>query len=405
MTRLRILMIIPNLGYGGAQRVFQDLSLALSDEYEVFQCVFNLNDQHVYHNNNELITLNVLGGNHIITKACNFLKRIVRLRSIKKKYKIDISISHLEGADYINLLSRIGREKIILCIHGSKKYDRAISGLLGWLRKSIFIPLLYRKADAIVTVAKGIKHELAQDFHLPGNILHTINNGFDIEAIRLMADQSVSDMPVMFSKPTLVTHGRLAIEKNQQLLLRIAASPELHSKIHVIIIGDGKENEPLVTLAKTLRLSTFVMGVDSSPINEHQIFFMGYQSNPFAFLKRSTLFIFPSLFEGFPLALVEAMICGVPAIASDCPYGPSEILIRQDGDDEDDEDINWAQYGVLINKDASLESWITSVTSLLSDQSMLEEYKLKLEDRVNNFSMNNFKSNWSLLISKILYER
>jgi glycosyltransferase involved in cell wall biosynthesis len=54
--------------------------------------------------------------------------------------------------------------------------------------------------------------------------------------------------------------------------------------------------------------------------------FAGYVSNPLPYVKRCQLFCLPSLYEGLPLALLEAMACAVPVLATDCPSGPREVL-------------------------------------------------------------------------------
>ena len=54
--------------------------------------------------------------------------------------------------------------------------------------------------------------------------------------------------------------------------------------------------------------------------------FVGYQANPLPYIKRANLFCLPSLFEGMPNALIEALICRTPVVSFDCPTGPSEIL-------------------------------------------------------------------------------
>jgi glycosyltransferase involved in cell wall biosynthesis len=52
----------------------------------------------------------------------------------------------------------------------------------------------------------------------------------------------------------------------------------------------------------------------------------GFVANPYAFMSRSSLFVLSSRFEGLPTVLIEALCCGLPVVATDCPSGPREIL-------------------------------------------------------------------------------
>ena len=53
---------------------------------------------------------------------------------------------------------------------------------------------------------------------------------------------------------------------------------------------------------------------------------MGWQDNPFKYISKASIFVFSSLWEALPYALIEAMACGCPIISTDCKYGPAEIL-------------------------------------------------------------------------------
>ena len=105
---MRILLLTPNFGFGGAEKVFADHAVLLSEAgYEVKECVFNDTDKaRVYDTGNDYFSLNVSGGGNSFSKVINFFKRIIRLNDINRRFKPDVVISHLEGADYINLLSK-----------------------------------------------------------------------------------------------------------------------------------------------------------------------------------------------------------------------------------------------------------------------------------------------------------
>src|SRR5688572_20562103 len=111
-------MLITNLNYGGAQRVFYNLGLLLGQQHELTEAVFNFDDGHAFETGNEVLSLDVPGGGGMITKLGNLVRRVWRLAAIKRRLRPALTISHLEGADYINLLAG-GGGKRLLCIHGS----------------------------------------------------------------------------------------------------------------------------------------------------------------------------------------------------------------------------------------------------------------------------------------------
>jgi glycosyltransferase involved in cell wall biosynthesis len=81
----------------------------------------------------------------------------------------------------------------------------------------------------------------------------------------------------------------------------------------LVIVGGGPDLAPLLSLAGSLGIADHVH-------------FVGHQANPFPLMKRARAYVLSSVWEGFGLALLEAMTLGVPAIATDCPSGPGEIL-------------------------------------------------------------------------------
>lgn len=103
----KVLMLIPNYGFGGAQRVFADHSLLLKGKAEVSEAVFNDDQQkREYETGHPYISLQVSGGGNVLAQVQNFCRRIRQFRKIKRDFRPDVTISHLEGADYIALKRR-----------------------------------------------------------------------------------------------------------------------------------------------------------------------------------------------------------------------------------------------------------------------------------------------------------
>lgn len=412
--RPQLLMIIPNRGLGGAQRAFHDHSVELSKYYNVTEVIFNEDEPDLYPSGNPVRSLGVPGGGNPVAKIQNFWQRVRKLRALKQELNCDIAISHLEGADYINLLSK-GREKVILLIQGSKLHDLNISGAVGWVRKSLLMPWLYRKADRVVTVSRDIIPEMTEAFGVPRHKLSANNNSFDVEYVRQRSLEPLDDATqgVYNAAPVLVTSGRLAIQKNQAPLLDIFAELLKKGSAKLIFIGDGELRTELVTHAQQLGLRVYQAWNEGEVMtSESDVYFMGLQSNPFKYIRPAHIFVFPSAWEGFPLALGEAMTCGVACVTTDCPTGPREMLAPASGPPSHPIDqAEWGEYGVLmpmLNQPATLAAaktvWIETVEHLLGDETKRVNLAERAYARAVDFSHYNTFQRWKQLIDQVLQE-
>lgn len=166
----------------------------------------------------------------------------------------------------------------------------------------------YPWADAVVVQTENVKKEWAECF-VPPRKVHVIHNP--------MLPPVVNPEAVPGWLPTrfLCCVGRLHPQKGFDLLFKIL--PELFARwpeYHLVILGEGENRAELEAAARRLGIA-------------HRVFMPGFIQHPHAIMQRASLFIFPSRFEGFPNALIEAMALGLPAVSFDCPSGPS-CLIR-----------------------------------------------------------------------------
>ena len=109
--------------------------------------------------------------------------------------------------------------------------------------------------------------------------------------------------------------GRLHPQKGQQFLLEAVRIliRERGRSLQLVSLGQGDQARELREFLALHKL-------------EAHVTLPGFVSNPLPWYRHARLFVLPSLNEGMPNALIEAVACGTPALATDCPTGPSEIL-------------------------------------------------------------------------------
>jgi glycosyltransferase involved in cell wall biosynthesis len=103
-----------------------------------------------------------------------------------------------------------------------------------------------------------------------------------------------------------------------------------------------------------------------------KISFPGFQKNPYPFLFNADIFVLSSRYEGLPMAILEAMACGLPVVAADCKSGPREIL--QNG-----------KCGLLVpvEDEAALAE---GILKLLRDHALREKFATSGKERAMDFS-------------------
>jgi glycosyltransferase involved in cell wall biosynthesis len=131
-----------------------------------------------------------------------------------------------------------------------------------------------------------------------------------------MEEPVEEDWLIRKTVPVIIAAGRLAPWKGFSDLIYAIRELSLRRHIRLLILGDGPLRVELSALIVDLGLQDMVK-------------LLGYVNNPLKFFKRADVFALSSYVEGLPNVLVEAMMCGLTPVSTDCPTGPREVL--QDG--------------------------------------------------------------------------
>jgi glycosyltransferase involved in cell wall biosynthesis len=178
-----------------------------------------------------------------------------------------------------------------------------------WLK--IVFSFFHKYTDGLIVASHGMREDCVR-FHADPAKIRVVPNSVDLGRSGI-SDHEDADIDIPAGFRVISTSGRLEKEKNLSFLLNSFSTARKQEKLKLIVIGDGSEKEHLRELAHELGVGGDVL-------------FLGHQSNPFKFIKKSDIFVHTCLFEGFANSIIEAMACGVPVIAVDCPYGPRDII-------------------------------------------------------------------------------
>ena len=195
----------------------------------------------------------------------------------------------------------------VAAANGKRLRDRMMPRLVG---------RFYPWADYVVGVSAGVIADLVQYADLGPDRMRVIFNPIVTPDLVQKAQAQVDHPWFTNGAPVFVAAGRLRPQKDFPTLLQALARVVQSRPARLLILGEGPERDRLE--ARVTELS----------LDEH-VQLPGATSNPYAYMARATAFVLPSRWEGLPTVLVEALSCGAPVIATDCPSGPREIL--QDG--------------------------------------------------------------------------
>ena len=388
-----ILFIIDKLCDGGAEKSIINLTNVLKQDYNIKLLTFEdiIKD---YKPEVPIINLNIPKSKNILRKIINVFRRTIKIRKIKKNLNIDVSISFLPGPNLINCLTK-RKDKVIVSIRNTQSK----------LKKDLFRDfanlLTYILSDKVIAVSNMVKEDFIKRYKANDNKIEVIYNMVDLNRIEQEFKIDDGKEEIQKSKDKiLINIGRLVEQKGQWHLIRVFKEIiKIYPNIKLVILGRGELEGYLRELIDFYNL-------------KDKVLLLGFKENPYKYLKNSDIYISTSLYEGMSNTILEAMVCGLPVIATDCKSGTREILAPQTNYKKTAMNVEEAEYGILVPNlkykfykeeklDKEEEKLKDAIITLLKDNKKYNNYKAQSKMRAKNFDSEIIKQKWKNIIEKI----
>jgi glycosyltransferase involved in cell wall biosynthesis len=303
---------------GGKELRYYELARRLTQYADVHVYTMNwwkgsrvrANDQVTYHGISPLFPL-YKKGRRSISEALLF--SLACLQMLVHRFDV-IEADHMPYFQIfaLRLVATIRRKRLVVTWHEvwSRTYWRQYLGPLGviaWYVERLALAM----PDQIIAASPQTAEALRTALGSRASVM-AAPNGIDLDAVRTAhPDADTTDVVVV---------GRLMSHKRIDLLLEAVAL--LHADgvpVTCRVIGDGPERENLHSLAQSLNVAH---AVDF----RHDV---GEQKEVYSLLKASRVSVFPSAREGFGIAVLEALACGVPVVTTSAPANLARHLVTR----------------------------------------------------------------------------
>ena len=230
-------------------------------------------------------------------------------------------------------------------------------------------------SDLVIVPSQGTALELNQRFFTPRQRVIAIPNGIDHAQVSALSTAPAHLPETLAGAPIICAISRLSPEKNLRLLLEAMRFIQAQTTAQLIILGAGDERSYLEDLLAAWGLNEVVH-------------LLGHHANVYPYLRAAQVFVHTCQFEGFGYTLWEALACNTVVVATDCPYGPREIL----GENE---------YGMLVPMD-NPQILAKTILELLADTERREKLAAKGLQRSEELSIERMASAYTAALRQLV---
>ena len=268
--------------------------------------------------------------------------------------------------------------RVVLNVHESMsqhlKYDYICPlerGLHAWLSRLIFL-----KADLIIAVAEGVKHDIVSNFGADPNKIVVIPNPIDLQLIRQKGQEPIEEEFLNQSGESLIVAvGRLVRLKGFDLLIKAFSMLPSQIQTQLIIIGDGEEYLRLKNLIGLLGL-------------QGRVHLLGGKENPWKYMARSDIVVLSSLTEAFPNVIGEAFALEKPVLATECSPGIRDYL-------------NEGESGLLVES-GNITALTNGLRLMLTDKSLCIKMAKRGAEQVKAYDVSTIVEKYEKVLAQII---
>lgn len=308
-SRKRITFFLDALHGGGAEKAVVNLlkGLAQLDEFDLDLILSALEGPYLDQVPKEVRIVDLNKG-RVITSILPLVKYLRKNRPW----------AFIGNMGHVNVVAAMAKELSGIETRLVLVEQNTLSGDKSDLFRAKLVPpvmkLLYPRADVVAGVSVGVARDVEQQLGLGKETVKVLNNPVVNEDLITKSQASLdhhwftSDAP-----PVFLAVGRLNQQKDFPNLLNAFALVRKQKLARLIILGEGQDRQKLETMIDNLGIRDDVL-------------LPGFIKNPYAYMSRASCFVLSSRQEGLPTVLIEAIACGCPVVATNCPSGPDEIL-------------------------------------------------------------------------------
>jgi glycosyltransferase involved in cell wall biosynthesis len=309
----QILIAIEALGGGGAERMALDLAKAWPrDHARPVLLVASRTGTYAARLPPDLEVIEI-GVPSSPRKLLPFLRQLRRLLAGRAVVGV---LSHMTGMNRMMLRAAmlgIVRAPVVVVEHNDFLRDQDVASMpllrsFLLLRETAF---LYRRAAAVVGCSAGVARQVTALFEIPSNKVHAIPNPAGPRfALPAEMEAEIAVWYDRLPRPVFLSVGRLVPQKGFDDLIRAFAKQPAGS---LVILGEGPLRAELLSLSEDLGVL-------------ERVRMPGFLSAPEQIMQAADVYVSASLWEGYPLVLIEAYAAGLPVVARACDFGPEEIV-------------------------------------------------------------------------------